>query len=271
LREQRHVLHVDGAEGVMDGDLLAGWGVRPVLVVVAGVPIPSYELFVALGLAAGFLVFRGLARRDRAVGDKTVLIGAAALVGAAAGAKLLEWAFTFPAVLHARTLSAVFAGKTVIGGFVGGSLGVLLVKRSMRIRERRGNLFAPAIALGLAIGRIGCFLRGCCYGEPTSLPWGIDFGDHVARHPTQIYEALFSLALFVVLMGLRHRVTTPGRLLSVFMLTYLAFRFVEEFVRSGDRLALGLTFYQFAAVAAFGYFVFRDYRLRREAAVARSA
>jgi phosphatidylglycerol:prolipoprotein diacylglycerol transferase len=258
---------MDWAEGVTTPDLYHGWGVRPVLFVVAGVPIPSYEVFVTLGIAAGVVVFRALARSDRSVGERTLLIAAAALIGGAAGAKLLEWALTYPAILRVRTLSAVLAGKTVIGGFLGGSIAVLLVKRWMGIRERRGNLFAPAIALGLAVGRIGCFLRGCCYGEPTSLPWGVDFGDHVARHPTQIYEALFSLVLFFVLIRLRHRVTTPGRLLSVFMLAYLSFRFLEEFLRAGDRMALGLTPYQFAAVAALVYFAFRDYRLRQEALV----
>jgi phosphatidylglycerol---prolipoprotein diacylglyceryl transferase len=245
--------------------LPATWGVRPVLAVVAGVPVPAYECFAALGLAIGAFVFWRIGRSERRTGEGTVLIAAAALIGGAAGAKVLEWALTFPAVLQIQTVAGLLAGRTVIGGFVGGSTAVLLVKRWLGIRGRRGHLFAPAIALGVAVGRIGCFLRGCCYGEPTGLPWGVDFGDHVLRHPTQLYESLFCVVLFVVLLRLRHSITAPGRLLSVFMLSYFAFRFLEEFVRAGDRLSFGMTPYQYAAVAALLYFAWRDARLRAEA------
>lgn len=238
-------------------DLYGGWGVRPVLFEVAGVPIPSYEVFATLALAVGAFVYWTLARRDaRAAGEGTVLIAIAALVGGAVGAKVLEWAFNWQAFSRVHSIQGLLAGRTVIGGFLGGSAAVIL--RRMGIRERRGNVFAPAIALGLAVGRIGCFLRGCCYGTPTGLPWGVNFGDHVHRHPTQLYESLFALVLFAVLMKLRNRVSAPGRLLTVFMVAYFGFRFFEEFLRAGDRVALGLTLYQFAALAGLTYFVVRD-------------
>ena len=246
-------------------DLYHGWGIRPVLAIVAGVPVGSYEVFACLGLAAGALIYGRLARRDPRAGEGTALIAVAALVGGAVGAKLLEWTFNLPALTRVDSLQALLAGRTVIGGFLGGSAAVILLKRRMGIRDRRGNLFAPAIALGLAVGRIGCFLRGCCYGEPTHLPWGVDFGDHVMRHPTQLYESAFAVVLFAALMKLRSRVTTPGRLLTVFMVAYFAFRFGEEFLRAGNRVALGLTVYQFAALAALAYFLARDRLVLRRA------
>jgi phosphatidylglycerol---prolipoprotein diacylglyceryl transferase len=239
-------------------DLYPGWGIRPVLFTIAGLRVPAYEVFVLLGLAAGAMVFWRLRRGQPRMGEPTAIIAIAALVGGAAGAKALEWAFNWPALQHADSIAALLAGRTIIGGFIGGSVAVVAVKRYYGITERRGNLFAPAIALGLAIGRLGCFCRGCCYGRETAMPWGVDFGDHVMRHPTQLYEAAFALLLFVVLVRIRSRVTTPGRLLSIFMVAYFGFRFAEEFLRAGDRVALGLTVYQFAALAALAYFVTRD-------------
>jgi phosphatidylglycerol---prolipoprotein diacylglyceryl transferase len=239
-------------------DLYPGWGIRPVLLRIAGLPVPAYEVFVLFGLAAAALVFWRLRRGEPSTGEPTAIIAIAALAGGAIGAKLLEWAFNWPALARVDSLAALLAGRTIIGGFVGGSIAVVVVKRHYGIRERRGNLFAPAIALGLAVGRLGCFFRGCCYGRVTTLPWGVDFGDHLTRHPTQLYESAFALLLFVVLLRLRARVTTPGRLLTVFMVAYFVFRFAEEFLRAGDRVALGLTVYQFAALAALAYFVTRD-------------
>jgi phosphatidylglycerol---prolipoprotein diacylglyceryl transferase len=252
------VLQLDREAGMTPDDLYPGWGIRPVLFRVAGLPVPAYEVFVLLGLLTGALVFWRLRRGEPRMGEPTAIIALAALAGGALGAKLLEWAFNWPALARVDSLSALLAGRTIIGGFLGGSISVVLVKRHYGIRERRGNLFAPAIALGLAVGRLGCFFRGCCYGEATTGPWGVDFGDHVMRHPTQLYESAFALLLFAVLLRLRARVTTPGRLLTVFMVAYFAFRFGEEFLRAGDRVALGLTLYQFAALAALGYFIARD-------------
>jgi phosphatidylglycerol:prolipoprotein diacylglycerol transferase len=210
---------------------------------------------VALGIVAGLVTLRRLSPRRDANDAGAVWIVAAALVGGALGAKLLELAvLPWSSVAAAGWTAALLSGRTVIGGFVGGSVAVVLVKRWLGIRERRGNEIAPAIAIGLAIGRIGCLCAGCCYGTPTSLPWGVDFGDGVARHPTQLYEALFALAAFGLLLVARRRSPAPGRLFTAFVTAYLLFRFAEEFVREGDRIALGITPYQVAAAAGLAWF-----------------
>ncbi len=122
-------------------------------------------------------------------------IVAAAIAGAAIGGKLLYW-FEDPALTlqHASDLMFLMASKTVVGGLVGGLIAVEITKKFIGLRESTGDLFAVPLALGIAIGRIGCFLAGLqdhTYGLPTTLPWGVDFGDGIARHPTQIYEAAF--------------------------------------------------------------------------------
>ena len=92
----------------------------------------------------------------------------------------------------------LLGGKTIVGGLVGGLIAVESVKRLRGIRVATGDLLALPLVLGIAIGRIGCFLSGLedqSYGIATGLPWGVDFGDGIARHPTQLYE-------IVVLAGL---------------------------------------------------------------------
>jgi len=126
-------------------------------------------------------------------------------------------------------------------------LAVWWVKRRLNIQARFGNILAPAVALGLATGRMGCFLSGCCYGTPTVLPLGVDFGDGVPRHPTQLYEIVFCLLAFAVI---RRKLPTarPGTLMTGFLTAYFVFRFFEEFLRAGE-VRFGLTTFQWICLA----------------------
>jgi len=93
-------------------------------------------------------------------------------------------------------------GKTIVGALVFGLISVELFKRYIGVHQSTGDLYAIPLALGIAIGRIGCFLTGLSdntYGTPTNLPWAIDFGDGIPRHPTQLYEIVFLLALIPIL------------------------------------------------------------------------
>jgi phosphatidylglycerol:prolipoprotein diacylglycerol transferase len=125
------------------------------------------------------------------------------------------------------------------------------------------DITAPSIALGQSIGRIGCFLSGCCYGKPTSVPWAVNF-PHLshARHPTQIYESLVTFAIFLILIRFRKRKTGNGQVAWLYLVLYATARFLLEFVR-GDNLPvlLHLTISQvlsvFALIVALplGYFL----------------
>ena len=92
------------------------------------------------------------------------------------------------------------ANKTVLGGFIGGLVGVELTKKAINVHTSSGDLMVFPILLGLIIGRIGCHLEGLedgTFGKPTTLPWGIDFGDGIARHPTNLYEIIFLIILWL--------------------------------------------------------------------------
>jgi prolipoprotein diacylglyceryltransferase len=116
-----------------------------------------------------------------------------------------------------------------------------------------GNQIAIPVAIAMAVGRIGCLLRGCCYGKPTALIWGVDFGDHILRHPTQIYEIIFDILLVAFLVWKKKRIAKPGELFSIFMNCYLSFRFMLEFIRVEKVSSLGLTDFQLICVISLIY------------------
>lgn len=236
------------------------WGIRPVLFHLGSFPVSSYTFFVALGLFAGALVYYREASKSRQNNEKTFFIAVGALVGAAIGSKLLELLINIDHVESLNTFAGfLFSGRTIIGGLVGGTLGSIITKKLLGIQIKRGNLFAPAIAIGVSIGRIGCFLNGCCYGTPSDLPWSVDFGDGILRHPTQLYESLFMLLMFIFLKTwYKKRNPAPGHLFKVLMLAYFIFRFLLEFIRT-ERLAFwGLTYFQVITIFVLFYLILDD-------------
>lgn len=244
------------------------WGLLPVLFHIGNLPITSYAVFMFLSLLVGFFVYVKAAKKEKHNMNKesTLMLAVGAFIGGVLGAKLPIWIFYFQDIISSfPNIMPFLSGRTITGGIIGGMIGVIIMKKKLGIHERRGNLFAPTIALGVAIGRIGCFLAGCCYGIATTLPWGVNFGDGILRHPTQLYEALFMLLLFFYLTW-RSKQTPPPRpgiLFSTFIYSYFTFRFFIEFIRVEPKIFLGLTLFQYISLAAIGWFLIKDYGLPR--------
>jgi phosphatidylglycerol:prolipoprotein diacylglycerol transferase len=116
------------------------------------------------------------------------------------------------------------------------------------------NLFAPAIAIGVAIGRLGCFFRGCCFGKETNLPWAVNFGDGILRHPTQIYESLFMLGMFFYLIWKRKQNPAPGSMFRTLIISYFGFRFLIEFIRVEPIFFIGLSWFQLISLGVLAYY-----------------
>lgn len=232
-------------------------GLLPVLGYFHGNPVSSYGVCVALACLVGLLVYAWEARKYPKLGEHACYIGLAALLGGTLGAKLPVWVTHYRQIIAALPdLAPLASGRTIVGGLIGGTLAVIAVRKWLGVTMKTGNLFAPAIALALAIGRMGCLLGGCCYGIPAQLPWSINLGDGVWRHPTQIYEALFALALFVYLQLAKRTVTAEGALFGRFMLAYFTFRFGIEFLRVEPRPYLGLTLAQVVSLGVIAYYLF---------------
>lgn len=177
----------------------------------------------------------------------------AGIAGAAVGSKLLYWFEDPVRTLHRwNDLAYLFAGKTIIGALLGGIVAVEVTKYQLALRTRTGDLFAIPLAAGIAIGRLGCFLAGTqdgTYGLPTSLPWGVNFGDGVDRHPVQLYETGAMLALLFALRHIKPPRFEHGDRFRAFLLAYFGWRLVIDFLKPGAHFA-GLTTLQWACVAA---------------------
>ena len=247
----------------------------PVYIAVGSMRLHPHFVFETLAYVIGFLVY--LRRRSRSgdvLPDSTRWsIVAAAIAGAAVGGKVLYW-FEDPAATwqHARDPVFLLQGKTIVGGLVGGTIGVEATKFALGVRQATGDLFALPLAIGAAIGRIGCFLTGlsdATYGVPTNLPWGVDFGDGVPRHPTQLYEALFLVALAIALAAFARRPRESGDAFKLFMVAYFAFRLLVDFLKPETRFG-GLSALQWISVGVLIYYA-RFVRRRAEAMFARPA
>jgi phosphatidylglycerol---prolipoprotein diacylglyceryl transferase len=218
------------------------------------VPHPAlHTVFEALGYAGGYGAYK--LQRGRA-GDflsdeRRWLIIAATAVGALVGSRVLGLLEQAPRIGWHWNELLMPGGKTIVGGLLGGWLAVELAKLVLGIRSRTGDLFAVPLCLGIAIGRIGCFVAGLAddtYGTATTLPWGVDFGDGVRRHPTQLYELVFLLVLAAVLHWLGKRPHRNGALFRVFMGAYLLWRLAVDFIKP-QPLVHGLNMIQWACVA----------------------
>jgi len=197
---------------------------------------------------------------------------AAAALGALAGARLLGIAEQWPTVMEAWRHGKVFAllvapgGKTIIGGLLGGWFAVEAVKLATGIKTRTGDLFAVPLCVGIAVGRIGCFVAGLAddtYGKPTSLPWAVDLGDGIGRHPVQIYEIVF-LVLVGIFLGSK-RQWREGARFRIFMGSYLGWRFLIDFIKP-QPLVAGLNLIQWSCLAGIAVLIVDEVRVTAKTA-----
>lgn len=215
--------------------------------------VHPHFLFESLGYLAAFLI--GLRRKNTAsyltIEQKTS-VWAGALVGAVLGAKLLVL------LQHSHLLSTNrqewllvgLQGKTIVGALLGGWLGVEWTKKHLGMTQSTGDGFVWPLWVGTLLGRVGCFLTGLddhTYGVATHLPWGIDFGDGIPRHPMPLYEMIFLLCWGGVLR-FGPSSAMPGQLFRRYLGGYLGFRLLIDFWKPDFRPVWGLSFIQIACI-----------------------
>lgn len=218
-------------------------------------PAIIHSLFVGLGFVTGGLIF---IRRVKAAGawdDSFYAMLVGILLGAAVGARASA---LIDGVIHSGPrgllLAWEYGGRSILGGLAGAYVGAQVGKRVAGYRGHTGNYFAPAVAVGLAIGRIGCFLTEPP-GRATSLPWAIRIDPAAASgmpgcvpcrlgqgmHPSFLYEIAFLVLCAAAMRRGSVRFSEPGALFIVFLAAYSAFRFVVEFTRGNTVNSWGLT------------------------------
>lgn len=218
-------------------------------------PILTHDVMVGLAVLAALLVFVAELRRRRRAGlpvdDRIWAVVAGALVGGALLGRLGTWAQHLDPRDNATLVEQwLYGNRSILSGLVGAYGGALLAKRLMRYRERTGDYLVLAVALAMAVGRVGCLLSELP-GTPTSMPWGVTLTASEAAaipgavpgvplHPSFAYEIAFHLAAFLALRRLREQLP-QGELFSLYLIGYAVFRFAVEFVRGNEVVAAGLT------------------------------
>lgn len=214
------------------------------------VPVHTYGLLLATALLLAITVAARLAQRDGVPSRLTWDLGFVIILSSVVGAKLLlvltSWDYYLTDLSRLFSVEFLRAGGVYYGGFLGAVAGSYFYARSRPELPFwvMADAAAPAIALGQAVGRLGCFAAGCDYGRPTDVPWAVVFTSeyahqvvgtplNVALHPYQLYEAGLALLLFLVLLWVHGRRRFVGQAFALYLLGYGALRFVLEFYR-GD-------------------------------------
>ncbi|MEM9072504.1 MAG: prolipoprotein diacylglyceryl transferase family protein [Myxococcota bacterium] len=206
----------------------------------------GYIAIMALAIATGLIVRRWVSPPLQIPRWQRFAVTVGAVVGGTVGAKI-PWLVMDPeGLLNGRVWLS--DGRTITFGLVGGYLGVELAKAAAGVRVKTGDSFAVPLATTIAIGRLGCFWSGCCFGAPTNLAWAVTT-DGVARHPTQLLEFTFHLAAAVALYQLGKANRFPRQRVKLYFLAYFVYRFATEWLRPEPKMALGLTLYQWATLA----------------------
>lgn len=212
--------------------------------------LPTYGVLAALGLIVGLMVTVRLGRRSGIDPDQMWNLGIIAVLGGVIGSKLLLFVMDWDTYVRHFSWSNLQAGGVFSGGLMLSILCCYLYARKVRMPKlKTADSFAPGIAIGHAIGRLGCFAAGCCYGKPTNLPWGVTFTNplsyqlagtplNIRIHPTQIYEALAEGFIFLVLITLFKRKSFDGQIAALYMFLYGIARYFLEFLRADPERGL---------------------------------
>lgn len=258
----------------------------PELFRIGSFPVTTYGVFLALGMLLALFVASRLAARDGLPRERIYDLGLWTLVGGLVGSKILM--FFVEDGVNIYSLDFLRSGGVYYGGLIGGFLAVVILVPLYKLPFWKvADAFAPGVALGQAFGRQGCFSAGCCWGKPTTLPWGVHFtelgheytgvpiygadGNDIHLHPTQLYESLIMFTVFALLIYLHRRKKFDGQVLIAYGIIYSIVRFSIEFVRDDPRGDLfgfttftGLSTSQgISLLVAAGSIVFMVMRLKR--------
>jgi phosphatidylglycerol:prolipoprotein diacylglycerol transferase len=209
----------------------------------------------------GFRYFLYLRKKsgDTIHTEQRVWIIIGAIFGALLGSRLVGGLENPPELFASgNPLFYLYQNKTVAGGFLGGLFGVELVKKFIHEKKSSGDLFTYPMILALAIGRVGCFSMGIyeeTYGVPTRLVTGMDLGDGIHRHPVTLYEITFLLLLWAGMKMLEKRYPlAEGARFKIFMIAYLFFRFLLDFIKPHYSFPVGLSTIQLACLLGLIYY-----------------
>jgi phosphatidylglycerol---prolipoprotein diacylglyceryl transferase len=206
----------------------------------------AYGWLMLAGIIVSLIFWSRLARRD----ERLLLIYLSALVGAFIGAKLVYLGAEGWLHWHDPDRWLVLAtGKSITGALLGGYVAVETAKHLLKYNRATGDWFALIVPVGIMLGRIGCFINGCCLGRVCAPSWyTLNDAHGVARWPSVPLEFLFNALILGVILLFRWGRIMPGQLFHFYLMAYGTFRFFHEFMRDTPRILGPFSGYQFAAL-----------------------
>lgn len=222
--------------------------------------IESYRLLVYTAAFVGlYIAYRETLRKKESVKHLTFLI-ISGIIGLVIGARLFfyfgPWTWHLNISILARFSKFLMfwnSGVVFYGGLIGSLVAIFMYCKIKKLNFwRYMDIFAPALGIVVFISRIGCFLGGCCYGNPTNVPWAI-IRDGIPIHPTQIYSSLNGLILFFLILFLRKKERKDGFLALIALLYYSITRFIIEFFRHNVSFFAGLSASQWISICLFAF------------------
>lgn len=234
----------------------------PIDVAIGPVRVDLHLVFELLGMAVGYRYFVFLRKKqnDHISDENRVWVFIGAAFGAFFFSRIIGALENPIAFFESENLFIYFfANKTIVGGLLGGLIGVELVKYFIGEKKSTGDLFVEPLIIAMAIGRVGCFTNGvyeATYGVETTFFLGMDLGDGMLRHPVALYEIAFLLVLlFWIKWREKKIIFTSGNKFKLFMVCYLVFRFLLDFIKPGWRFSFGLTTIQIACLLGCLYYI----------------
>jgi prolipoprotein diacylglyceryl transferase len=229
---------------------------HPILFEIGKIKIHSYGVMVALGFLVAIYLASREARRNGVPPQKIFDIGLYALLFGIAGARILHVLldFRYYAGHPLEIIMINRGGLSIHGGLLAGIAAAYLFIKLNRIPLwKTADIIIPYLALAQAIGRMGCYLNGCCYGTPTYLPFGISLPGHILRlHPIQLYLALFLFLTFIALKIIYKRKKYDGEAFFSYFLIFSFGRFFIDFLRGDlNPVFLGLRMSQIFSAGIF--------------------
>lgn len=252
----------------------------PVLIQFGFFKIFTYGLFVASGFFVAILLASNQARKEgvdqQQILDLCFYILVSSIVGARVLYVIVEYKYFMDRPLD--ILKFWNGGLVFYGGLIGAvSVSIYYLKKNNLPLWKVADIMAPSVAIGQSIGRWGCFFAGCCYGVRTDVPWAIVFTDprslaplNVPLHPTQIYDSLNTLLIYLFLVWLRKRKSFNGQVFWVYGILYSIGRFIVEIYRGDDRgyaVSGILSTSQFIGIFTLALSVYMLFRLRSNPAL----
>lgn len=232
-------------------------------------------------LAAAFFLALAIAvrqaKREGIAPERILDLGLYLLISAIVGSRILFILTEFKYYINHPLKIFMFweGGLVFFGGLILAiPVGIYYIRKHRLPLWQVADIAAPSVAIAQAVGRLGCFSAGCCYGKPTNLPWAVTFRDpnslarlDIPLHPTQLYESLGTFLLFLFLISMRKRKSFDGQIFWLYTLLYSVLRFIIEIFR-GDQirgmiLGTPLSTSQGIAILLFGISIYMLFRLKK--------